>query len=61
MISIIFYRNGTEQYRTASVCLSNVSTLMYLFALICLTLPIFSTVQIYGNLALKSFVALSDF
>lgn len=34
---------------------------MYLFALICLTLPIFSTLQIYGNLTLKSFVVLSDF
>lgn len=34
---------------------------MYLFSLICLTLPIFSTVQIYGNLTLESFVVLSDF
>lgn len=34
---------------------------MYLFALIYLTLPVFSAVQIYGNLTLKSFVVLSDF
>lgn len=54
-------RNGIEQNRTASICLSHVSTLMYLFALICLMLPVFSTVQIYGNLTLKSFVVLSDF
>lgn len=34
---------------------------MYLFALIYLTLPVLSAVQIYGNLTLKSFVVLSDF